>query len=240
MNIDSAEINKFDALAHKWWCQEGEFKTLHQVNPLRIKFIQDCVGDLKGFKVLDIGCGGGILAEGLAHKGAKVTGIDMAKASIEVAKLHLLESQFEVNYQYATAEAFADKNPKRYDIVTCMEMLEHVPDPVSIIRAASQLVKDGGWVFFSTLNRNLKSYVLSIILAEHVFNLIPSGTHQYDRFIKPYELVSAAQACQLSPVAIKGIHYNPLTQKFSIGMNVDVNYIVALKAGCENFMVHSD
>ena len=229
MNIDAAEINKFDALAHKWWCKEGEFKTLHQVNPLRAQFIKDCVGDLQKLNMLDIGCGGGILAERLAQEGAKVAGIDMAKASIEVAKLHLLESQCQVDYHYTTAEEFADKHPKSYDIVTCMEMLEHVPDPNSIIQAASHLVKDGGWVFFSTLNRNLKSYLLSIIMAEHVLKLIPPGTHQYDKFIKPYELISAAEACQLSPVAIKGIDYNPLTQNFSIGRNVDVNYIIALR-----------
>ena len=229
MNVDQSEINKFSALAHQWWCEDGEFKTLHQVNPLRVEFINEYVGDLTGKHIVDVGCGGGILAEALAKKNAKVLGIDMAEASLKTAKLHLLESGLSVEYRCKTVEALASENAQQFDVVTCLEMLEHVPDPQSIIQACSSLVKQDGWVFISTLNRNLKSYFLSIVMAEHVLKMIPKGTHEYQKYIKPSELINEAGKCGLHPVKIKGIHYNPLTQKFSMGGNADVNYIVAFR-----------
>ncbi|MBK2125494.1 bifunctional 2-polyprenyl-6-hydroxyphenol methylase/3-demethylubiquinol 3-O-methyltransferase UbiG [Fangia hongkongensis] len=229
MNVDQKEINKFSALAHQWWCEDGEFRTLHQVNPLRVSFIEQRVKSLTGLQILDVGCGGGILSEALAKKGAKVTGIDMAKASLKVAKLHLLESDLEVDYRCITAEALADISPESFDVVSSMEMLEHVPEPKSVIKACSELVKEGGWVFFSTLNRNLKSYLLSVVMAEHVLKLIPKGTHEYEKFIKPSELIRSAKEYGLFPKIMKGIHYNPLTKTFSMGGNADVNYIIAFQ-----------
>lgn len=235
MNVDQNEINKFSSLAHTWWCEDGELKTLHQVNPLRMRFICECVGELKGLKALDVGCGGGILSESLAAEGAKVVGIDMAEASLKVARLHLMESELEVDYRHMSAEALAKADEGQFDLVTCLEMLEHVPEPESVIRSCSTLVKEGGFVFFSTLNRNLKSYFLAIIMAEHVLKMIPKGTHKYETFIKPSELVKAARQHHLEPYRIKGIHYNPLTQKFSIGGNTDVNYLIAFRKQSTGF-----
>ena len=227
MNVDQAEINKFSALAHQWWCEDGEFRTLHQVNPLRVQFIEECAGNLHELNIADIGCGGGILAEALAKKGATVTGLDLAEASLNVAKLHLLESNLSIRYLKEPVESLAQNEPLSFDIVTCMEMLEHVPDPESIIQSCAQLCKPGGWVFFSTLNRNLKSFALSIVMAEYVTGLIPKGTHEYSKYIKPLELINAARNHGLQVTKIKGVHYNPLTKNLSLGGNADVNYIAA-------------
>ena len=229
MNVDQSEINKFSALAHQWWCEEGEFRTLHQVNPLRLEFIQQHAGNLMQLNIADIGCGGGILAEGLAHHGAIVTGLDLAEASLKVAKLHLLESNLSIRYLKLPVEQLAKEEPRSFDLVTCMEMLEHVPDPGSIIKACAELCKADGWVFFSTLNRNLKSFALSIFMAEYVMNLIPKGTHDYSKYIKPIELINSAQAHGLTVKGIKGVHYNPLTKQLSLGGDADVNYIAAFK-----------
>ncbi|WP_440616643.1 bifunctional 2-polyprenyl-6-hydroxyphenol methylase/3-demethylubiquinol 3-O-methyltransferase UbiG [Cysteiniphilum sp. 6C5] len=227
MNVDQAEINKFSALAHQWWCEDGEFRTLHQVNPLRVQFIEECAGDLAQLNIADIGCGGGILSEALAKKNAVVTGLDLAEASLSVAKLHLLESNLSIRYLKDSVENLAQNEPQSFDIVTCMEMLEHVPDPESVIRSCAELCKAGGWVFFSTLNRNLKSFALSIVMAEYVMGLIPKGTHEYSKYIKPLELINTARKYGLQVTKINGVHYNPLTKNLSLGGNADVNYIAA-------------
>lgn len=227
MNVDQAEINKFSALAHQWWCEDGEFRTLHQINPLRMQFIEECASDLAQLNIADIGCGGGILTEALAKKNATVTGLDLAEASLSVAKLHLLESNLSIRYLKDSVENSAQDEPQSFDIVTCMEMLEHVPDPESVIRSCAELCKPGGWVFFSTLNRNLKSFALSIVMAEYVMGLIPKGTHEYNKYIKPLELINAASKYGLKVTKIKGVHYNPLTKNLSLGGNADVNYIAA-------------
>ncbi|WP_116964413.1 bifunctional 2-polyprenyl-6-hydroxyphenol methylase/3-demethylubiquinol 3-O-methyltransferase UbiG [Fastidiosibacter lacustris] len=229
MNVDQSEINKFSALAHQWWCEDGEFRTLHQVNPLRLQFIEQCVGKLNDLRVVDIGCGGGILTESLAYKGAYVTGLDLAEASLSIAKLHLLESGLDIRYLQQTVESLAQQETNNFDVVTCMEMLEHVPDPESIIASCARLVKNDGWLFFSTLNRNLKSYLLSIVMAEYVMNLIPKGTHEYAKYIKPMELIKAARKYGLQAIKIKGVHYNFLTKTLSLGGDADVNYIIAFK-----------
>lgn len=229
MNVDQAEINKFSVLAHQWWCEDGEFRTLHQVNPLRVEFIEECGGELYALDIADIGCGGGILAEALAKKGAVVTGLDLSEESLSVAKLHLLESNLSIRYLKKTVESFAQNEPQSFDIVTCMEMLEHVPYPESIIQSCAELCKSNGWVFFSTLNRNLKSFALSIIMAEYVMGLIPKGTHEYNKYIKPLELINTASSYGLKVIKIKGVHYNPLTKKLTMGENADVNYIAAFK-----------
>ena len=229
MNIDIIEVNKFNSLSHKWWSKKGELKTLHQINPLRINFIQNYVGNFNKLKILDVGCGGGILTESLAQQGAEVTGIDAAKNLIKIAKLHALKYKYQINYQCTTVEKFSNIESQSYDVISCMEMLEHVPNPKSIIGAISKLVKSGGWVFFSTLNRNFKSYIFSIILAEYVLKIIPKGTHKYEKFIKPYELIRAAEKYYLTPISLKGVRYNPITQNFSISRNININYIVALK-----------
>ncbi|MFQ3198258.1 MAG: 2-polyprenyl-6-hydroxyphenyl methylase/3-demethylubiquinone-9 3-methyltransferase [Paraglaciecola sp.] len=226
-NVDPIEIQKFAALASRWWDKEGEFKPLHQINPLRTDFINQYADGLHGKVILDVGCGGGILTESMARAGAEVTGIDMGEEPLQVARLHGLESQLNVDYQLSTAEQFAQSHPGQYDIVTCMEMLEHVPDPASVIQACSALVKPGGKVFFSTLNRNIKSYLMAIVGAEHILRLVPKGTHDHQKFIKPSELLNWVDQTQLMAKNITGLHLNPITQQFYLSeQNVDVNYIV--------------
>lgn len=229
VNADQAEIDKFSALASRWWDPESEFKPLHAINPLRLEWIQECAGSLAGRKVLDVGCGGGILSEAMARSGAEVTGIDLADKSLKVARLHGLESGVKVEYRKVPVEELAAEQPGQYDVVTCMEMLEHVPDPASIVRACSALVKPGGWVFFSTLNRNAKSFLFAIIGAEYVLRLLPRGTHTYDQFIKPSELSAAARGASLEPISMRGMEYNPITQIYSLSADTSVNYLMATR-----------
>ncbi len=227
LNVDHAEIKKFEELASRWWDPHSEFRPLHEINPLRLGYIDEHSG-LNGKRVLDVGCGGGILAESMAAKGAEVTGIDMGKAPLEVAKLHLLESQQDVDYQLIPVEQLAEQRPAYYDVVTCMEMLEHVPDPGSIINACSKLVKPGGKLFFSTLNRNPKSYLMAIIGAEYLLQMLPKGTHEFAKFIKPSELQTWVREAKLESDDIIGLTYNPLTQAYRLAPNnVDVNYMLA-------------
>lgn len=225
-NVDPAEIAKFDALASRWWDPEGEFRPLHEMNPLRLEWIDRRAGGLNGLRAADIGCGGGILAESMAASGATVTGADLAEEALAVAKLHLLESGVEVEYLQIAVEELAEQREGEYDVVTCMEMLEHVPDPASIIAACRRLVKPGGDVFFSTINRNPKSFFMAIVGAEYLLRLLPRGTHEYARFIKPSELEAWARAGGLNAAGITGLHYNPLTRRFSSGGDVDVNYLM--------------
>ena len=226
-NVDEQEIAKFAELASRWWDPEGEFKSLHAINPLRLNFIQN-IASLAGKRVLDVGCGGGILSEAMAQQGAEVTGIDMAEASLAVARLHLLESGQQVDYQQITAEQLADAQPAAFDLVTCLEMLEHVPNPASIVQACHDLVKPGGEVFFSTLNRNPKSYLFAVIGAEYVLGLLPKGTHDYPKFIRPAELARWSRKAGLSTVQQTGLCYNPLTQTYWLEpQDLDVNYMVA-------------
>ncbi len=225
-NVDPAEIAKFDALASRWWDPEGEFRPLHEMNPLRLAWIDRRAGGLNGLRALDVGCGGGILSESMAASGANVTGIDLAEAPLEVAKLHLLESGEKVEYLQIAVEALAEQREGDYDVVTCMEMLEHVPDPASVIRACRRLVKPGGDIFFSTINRNPKSFLMAIVGAEYLLRLLPRGTHEYARFIRPSELEAWGRAAGLNAAGISGLHYNPLTGKFSSGGDVDVNYLM--------------
>ena len=226
-NVDEQEIGKFSELASRWWDPEGEFKPLHLINPLRLDFINQHSQGLFDKKVLDIGCGGGILAESMAKAGAQVTGLDMAQASLDVAKLHGLESGVKVSYHCETAEYFADAHPAEYDVVTCMEMLEHVPDPASVVKACATLVKPGGHVFFSTLNRNIKSYLMGILGAEYLLKLVPKGTHDHGRFIKPSELIAMTDEANLFPRDMTGLHMDPLSQGFYLSnKNVDVNYLL--------------
>ncbi|MGW8228969.1 MAG: bifunctional 2-polyprenyl-6-hydroxyphenol methylase/3-demethylubiquinol 3-O-methyltransferase UbiG [Gammaproteobacteria bacterium] len=225
MNVDHQEIAKFEELAHRWWDPESEFKPLHQINPLRLDYI-DRRAHLKGKQVLDVGCGGGILSESMAQRGAQVTGIDMGEAPLAVARLHQMESGVEVEYQRITAEALAETKPESFDVVTCLEMLEHVPDPASVIQACAQLVKPGGQVFFSTINRNPKSYLFAIIGAEYVLNLLPKGTHDFSKFIKPSELESWSRVAGLQNLELTGMSYNPLTRTYSLGADVAVNYLL--------------
>ncbi|TAK75999.1 MAG: bifunctional 2-polyprenyl-6-hydroxyphenol methylase/3-demethylubiquinol 3-O-methyltransferase UbiG [Gammaproteobacteria bacterium] len=224
-NYDPQELAKFASLAAHWWDPTGELRTLHQINPLRLSYLAEKV-NLAGKKVLDIGCGGGILSEGMALKGAQVTGIDMNKSVIEVAKLHQLESGTQVEYQVIAAEAMAAAHPAHYDVVTCLEMLEHVPDPSSIIRACATLVKPGGHVFFSTLNRNPKSYLFAILGAEYILKLLPKNTHDYAKFIRPSELSAWSRQAGLIPEELKGIAYHPFTQHFKLTEDVSVNYLL--------------
>ncbi|MGY6273600.1 bifunctional 2-polyprenyl-6-hydroxyphenol methylase/3-demethylubiquinol 3-O-methyltransferase UbiG [Achromobacter denitrificans] len=229
VNADQAELDKFGALASRWWDPESEFKPLHAINPLRLEWIQECAGSLAGKAVLDVGCGGGILSEAMARSGAEVTGIDLADKSLKVARLHGLESGVKVDYRKIPVEELAAELPGHYDVVTCMEMLEHVPDPVSIVRACSTLVKPGGWVFFSTLNRNAKSFVFAIVGAEYVLRLLPRGTHSYEQFIKPSELSAAARGAGLEPVSMRGMEYNPITQIYTLSSDTSVNYLMATR-----------
>lgn len=230
-NVDAAEIEKFASLASRWWDLEGEFKPLHDINPLRGDYIlQRCQGVFDK-SLIDIGCGGGILAEYMAKQGANVSAIDMADESLQVAKLHGLESGVKVDYQLSTAEQMASQKPQCFDVVTCLEMLEHVPNPASIIESCAKLVKPGGHVFFSTINRNLKSYLMAIVGAEQVLNLVPKGTHEYDKFIKPAELLKWVDATPLLIKHMTGLHLNPLSQQYYLSeQNVDVNYIVHCQA----------
>lgn len=225
-NADPLEIQKFSELAHRWWDPTSEFRPLHEINPLRLEWINSRV-PLNGKNVIDIGCGGGVLSESMARKGAKVTGIDLSQKALKVADLHSLESGVEVRYKHIAAEDMAAEEAGQFDVVTCMEMLEHVPDPASIVRAASTLVKPGGHVFFSTLNRNPKSYLFAVIGAEYILRMLPRGTHDYAKFITPAELSGFIRAAGLQLEGMKGLGYNPLTKIYSLNQDTDVNYMVA-------------
>lgn len=224
-NADPAEIAKFESLASRWWDPNSEFKPLHDINPLRLTYISTNCGGLEGKRVIDVGCGGGILAESMAAQGGQVTGIDMGEAPLSVAKLHGLESGITVDYQRISAEAMAIEHAGQYDVVTCMEMLEHVPDPASTIAACAQLVKPGGTVFFSTINRNPKSYLFAIIGAEYVLRLLPKGTHDFSKFIRPSELENWARHARLNMKDLTGMSYNPLSQEYTLGRDLSVNYL---------------
>ena len=224
-NIDRAEIAKFEALANRWWDRNSEFKPLHEINPLRMGYI-DARVNVAGRPVLDVGCGGGILAEALAHRGARVTGIDMGEAPLAVARLHLLESGIEVNYQQASAELFAENHAEAFEVITCLEMLEHVPDPASVLKACYGMLKPGGHLFVSTINRNPKSYLFAIIGAEYVLRMLPRGTHDYAKFIRPSELSAMARQTGLALQDLTGMTYNPLTRKYRLGEDVDINYLM--------------
>ncbi|NOT15394.1 MAG: bifunctional 2-polyprenyl-6-hydroxyphenol methylase/3-demethylubiquinol 3-O-methyltransferase UbiG [Methylotenera sp.] len=225
LNADTLELQKFGELAHKWWDKNSEFKPLHEINPLRLEYI-DALVNLKGKRVLDVGCGGGILSESMYFKGAAVTGIDLGEKALGVAKLHQLESGAEVDYQLISVEQLADATPASFDVVTCMEMLEHVPNPASVVQACARLVKPNGAVFFSTINRNPKAYLFAVIGAEYVLNLLPKGTHDYTKFIKPSELSSWARHVGLEVAGMRGMTYNPLTKHYALSDDVAVNYMV--------------
>ncbi|PKO30636.1 MAG: bifunctional 3-demethylubiquinol 3-O-methyltransferase/2-polyprenyl-6-hydroxyphenol methylase [Betaproteobacteria bacterium HGW-Betaproteobacteria-7] len=225
LNADPVELEKFGDLAHRWWDPNSEFKPLHDINPLRLDWIDGIVG-LNGKRVLDVGCGGGLLSEGMATRGANVTGIDLSEKPLGVAKLHLLESGQKVDYRKIAVEALAEEMPASFDAVTCLEMLEHVPNPSSVIAACARLVKPGGQVFFSTLNRNPKSYLFAVIGAEYILRLLPRGTHDYARFIKPSELARWAKMAALEPQELIGMSYNPLTQHYALGRDTSVNYLM--------------
>jgi 2-polyprenyl-6-hydroxyphenyl methylase/3-demethylubiquinone-9 3-methyltransferase len=226
-NVDPAELAKFSDLAHRWWDPESEFRPLHQINPLRLDWINS-MAPLQGKQVLDVGCGGGILTDAMARSGATALGIDLATKSLKVAQLHALEAQTpNVQYREACVEALALERPARFDVVTCKEMLEHVPDPASVVKACADLVKPGGWVFFSTLNRNPKSFLFAILGAEYVLNLLPKGTHEYAKFIRPSELASACRAAGLEWQHTRGMEYNPLTRRYWMSADTSVNYLVA-------------
>jgi 2-polyprenyl-6-hydroxyphenyl methylase/3-demethylubiquinone-9 3-methyltransferase len=225
INVDPAEIEKFSQLAHRWWDPASEFKPLHDINPLRLEYIDRAVA-LGGKSVLDVGCGGGILAESMAARGARVTGIDAGENPLKVAQLHLLESGVDVDYRLTATEDLARDMPGAFDVVTCMEMLEHVPDPASTVAACSQLLKPGGHAFFATISRNLKSYLLAVIGAEYVLRLLPRGTHEYARFIRPSELAAMCRTAGLSVSGMTGMTYNPFTRVYALGADADVNYIL--------------
>jgi 2-polyprenyl-6-hydroxyphenyl methylase/3-demethylubiquinone-9 3-methyltransferase len=229
-NVDVDELAKFSELANSWWDRNGEFKSLHDINPLRVDLIEQQSGGLFDKHILDVGCGGGILSEALAQQGGVVTGLDMAKASLEVANLHRLESGIKVDYVLSTAEDWALEHAGQYDIVACLEMLEHVPHPASVVKACATLVKPGGVVVFSTINRNVKAYVMAIAAAEYLLNMVPKGTHEYSKFIKPSELVSMIEKTSLHVDMMTGLHFNPLTQGYYFSdSNVDVNYFIVCK-----------
>lgn len=227
-NVHLHEINKFGSMAERWWDTQGEFKTLHDINPLRIKFIRN-YADISGKRIVDVGCGGGILTEGLAKLSADVLGIDLSEDLIDIADLHGLESGVNAHYEKISAETLAEQQPGSFDHVTCMEMLEHVPNPGSIIAACAKMVKPGGMVFFSTLNRKPKAYLLAIVAAEYLLRMLPKGTHNFKTFIKPSELSQSARAAGLELQGIAGIEYNPFNKRFSLGRDIDVNYIAAFK-----------
>ena len=227
LNADPMELAKFSELAHRWWDPDSEFRPLHQINPLRLDWI-DQHAQLSGKKVVDVGCGGGILAESMAKRGANVLGIDLADKPLKVAQLHAWEAGVaNLQYRSVAVEALAAEQPAQFDVVTCMEMLEHVPDPASVIRACAQLAKPGGWVFFSTINRNPKAFLFAIVGAEYVLNLLPRGTHEYARFLRPAELTAWCRDAGLDPMAMKGLEYNPLTQRYWLSADTSVNYMVA-------------
>ncbi|MFD1121133.1 bifunctional 2-polyprenyl-6-hydroxyphenol methylase/3-demethylubiquinol 3-O-methyltransferase UbiG [Methylophilus flavus] len=224
-NVEAAEVNKFGDLAHQWWDPQGVFKPLHQLNPLRLDYI-DSRASLNGKQVLDVGCGGGILSESMARRGAQVTGIDLADKSLQVAQLHALEAGVTIEYRCVAVEALAEEKPQSFDIVTCMEMLEHVPDPASVVRACAALVKPGGHLFFSTLNRNAKAYLMAVVGAEYVLNLLPKGTHDYSKFIKPSELAAWLRQSGLELQHQTGLTYNPLNKQYSLTVDTSVNYML--------------
>ena len=226
MNADPQEIQKFSDVAHHWWDINSEFRPLHEINPLRLEWI-NARAALNGKKVIDVGCGGGILAESMAKKGAQVTGIDLSEKALGVADLHSLESGLTIRYQHIAAEKMADQEPGAFDVVTCMEMLEHVPDPASIVAACAKLVKPGGYVFFSTLNRNPKSYLFAVLGAEYLLQMLPKGTHDYTKFIKPAELASAIRQAGLELLTLRGMSYNPITKMYSLNTDTSVNYLAA-------------
>ena len=230
-NFDQAELDKFSALAHRWWDPTSEFRPLHEINPLRLAHIERLAGGLSGKRIVDVGCGGGILAEAMAAKGATVTGIDLAEKPLKVAMLHRMETGSDVDYRLTSAEALAAEEPGAFDIVTCMEMLEHVPEPPSVVQACAELVKPGGLVFFSTINRNPKSFLFAIVGAEYVLNLLPKGTHEYARLIRPSELSRACREAGLEVFDLTGMTYNPLTKIYSLGRDVDVNYLLGARRG---------
>ena len=225
MNVDSTELQKFASLAHRWWDKNSEFKPLHAINPLRLQMI-DSIAHLAGKRVLDVGCGGGILSESMALKGAQVTGIDLGEKALKVAQLHALETGVQVDYQCIAVEMLAQLQPNSFDVVTCMEMLEHVPDPASVVSACANLVKADGHVFFSTINRNPKSYLFAVIGAEYLLNMLPKGTHDYAKFIKPSELSAWCRESGLQIKVMKGMSYNPITQQYALNEDVSVNYLV--------------
>ena len=230
LNADPAELEKFGDLAHRWWDPNSEFKPLHDINPLRLDWIDGAIG-LPGKRVLDVGCGGGLLSEGMAVRGAEVTGIDLSEKPLGVARLHLLESGQKVEYRKISAEQMAEEMPGAFDAVTCLEMLEHVPDPASIVESCARLVKPGGQVFFSTINRNPKAYLLAVIGAEYVLQMLPRGTHDFAKFIKPSELTRWCKQSGLEPDELIGMTYNPLTRHYALGRDTDVNYLVRATRG---------
>ena len=230
VNVDPAEIAKFSELAHRWWDPTSEFRPLHEINPLRLDYIDRQAG-LAGKDVLDVGCGGGILAESMASRGARVTGIDLGERPLKVAQLHLIESRSEVDYRLISIEQLALERPQAFDIVTCMELLEHVPDPASTVRACAQALRPGGHAFFSTINRNAKSYLLAVIGAEYILRLLPRGTHDYAKFIKPSELAAMCRGSGIDVASITGMTYNPLTKTYSLGADCDVNFILHGRRG---------
>lgn len=233
LNADPAELAKFSDLAHRWWDKDGEFRPLHQLNPLRMEWISS-ICPVKDLHVLDVGCGGGILADAMSRAGAQVTGIDLSSKALRVAQLHALEAQTpNVHYREVSVEALADQQPASFDAVTCMEMLEHVPDPASVVRACAKLVKPGGWVFFSTLNRNPKSFMLAVVGAEYVLKMLPRGTHEYAKMIRPSELASYSRSADLHVRHTRGMQYNPLTQRYWLSDDTNVNYLFATQKPLE-------
>ena len=229
VNADPAELAKFSELAHRWWDPDSEFRPLHQINPLRLDWINGLCG-LAGQRVLDVGCGGGILADSMARKGAHVMGVDLATKALRVAQLHALEAQTDnIQYREVSVEQLAQEQPASFDVVTCMEMLEHVPDPGSVVQACAQLVKPGGWVFFSTIHRNAKAFILAIVGAEYVLNMLPRGTHEYAKMIRPHELAAYCRSAGLDIQATRGLEYNPLTQRYWLSADTSVNYLLATR-----------